>query len=107
MTFTTIEYRCIDVTARITLNRPDRMNCFTQIMHEELRAALALVQSDGARVLVITGAGRGFCAGQDLNDRAVAPGQAHRNRDDGLDVVSSHGLSYGVDCFPSSHSGIP
>ena len=51
MTFTTIEYRCIDVSARITLNRPDRMNSFTQIMHEELRAALALVQSDGARVL--------------------------------------------------------
>ena len=76
MTFTTIEYRCIDVSARITLNRPDRMNSFTQIMHEELRAALALVQSDAARVLVITGAGRGFCAGQDLNDRAVAPGQA-------------------------------
>ena len=76
MTFTTIEYRCLNAAARITLNRPDRMNSFTQVMHEELRTALALVQSDGARVLVITGAGRGFCAGQDLNDRAVAPGQA-------------------------------
>ncbi len=76
MTFTTIEYRCVTGAARITLNRPDRMNSFTQVMHEELRAALALVQSEGARVLVITGAGRGFCAGQDLNDRAVAPGQA-------------------------------
>ena len=76
MTFTTVEYRCLDAAARITLNRPDRMNSFTQVMHEELRTALALVQSDGARVLVITGAGRGFCAGQDLNDRAVAPGQA-------------------------------
>ena len=76
MTFTTVEYRCLDAAARITLNRPDRMNSFTQVMHEELRTALALAQSDGARVLVITGAGRGFCAGQDLNDRAVAPGQA-------------------------------
>ena len=76
MTFTTIEYRTENAVARITLNRPDRMNSFTQVMHEELRAALALVQSDGARVLVITGKGRGFCAGQDLNDRAVAPGQA-------------------------------
>lgn len=76
MKFTTLFYQCEDAAARITLNRPDRMNSFTQVMHEELRAALALVQSDGARVLVITGAGRGFCAGQDLNDRAVAPGQA-------------------------------
>ena len=76
MTFTTIEYCTDNAVARITLNRPDRMNAFTQVMHEELRTALARVQSDGARVLVITGAGRGFCAGQDLNDRAVAPGQA-------------------------------
>ncbi len=76
MTFTTVSYHCENAAARITLNRPDRMNSFTQVMHEELRAALTLVQSDGARVLVITGAGRGFCAGQDLNDRAVAPGQA-------------------------------
>src|SRR5690606_36166501 len=57
-----------------TLNRPDRLNSFTQLVHEELRAALAAL--DGARVVVLTGAGRGFCAGQDLNDRAVAPGEA-------------------------------
>lgn len=62
--------------ARITLNRPERMNAFTQLMHDELRAAIASVANDGSRVLVITGAGRGFCAGQDLNDRAVAPGEA-------------------------------
>ena len=59
--------------ARITLNRPDRLNSFTVRMHEELRDALAKLGE--ARVLVLTGAGRGFCAGQDLNDRAVAPGQ--------------------------------
>ncbi|MGN6849402.1 MAG: 2-(1,2-epoxy-1,2-dihydrophenyl)acetyl-CoA isomerase PaaG [Sphingomicrobium sp.] len=60
--------------ARITLNRPDRLNSFTVQMHEELRDALANLAD--ARVLILTGAGRGFCAGQDLNDRAVAPGQA-------------------------------
>lgn len=76
MTFETIIYRTQDGVGRITLNRPERMNSFTQRMHEELREALARVIADGARVLVITGAGRGFCAGQDLNDRAVAPGQA-------------------------------
>src|SRR5580704_19797854 len=45
-------------------------------MHEEVRAALASIPGSSARVLVISGAGRGFCAGQDLNDRAVAPGGA-------------------------------
>ena len=60
--------------ARITLNRPDRLNSFTARMHEEVRDALANLGD--ARVVVLTGAGRGFCAGQDLNDRAVAPGQA-------------------------------
>lgn len=60
--------------ARITLNRPDRLNSFTKAMHAELRDALDSL--DDARVVVLTGAGRGFCAGQDLNDRAVAPGEA-------------------------------
>jgi 2-(1,2-epoxy-1,2-dihydrophenyl)acetyl-CoA isomerase len=60
--------------ARITLNRPDRLNSFTKAMHGELREALADLGE--ARVVVLTGAGRGFCAGQDLNDRAVAPGEA-------------------------------
>ena len=76
MNFQTILYTSTDGVARITLDRPERMNSFTQVMHEELRAAIARVATDGSRVLVITGAGRGFCAGQDLNDRAVAPGQA-------------------------------
>ena len=76
MNYQTILYVTNEGVARITLNRPERMNAFTQLMHEELRAAIAAVASDGSRVLVITGAGRGFCAGQDLNDRAVAPGQA-------------------------------
>ena len=61
--------------ARITLNRPDRLNSFTAAMHGELRDALDTA-AKSARVIVITGAGRGFCAGQDLNDRAVAPDQA-------------------------------
>src|SRR5512141_1674450 len=62
---------------RITLNRPDRLNSFNDAMHAELREALRAVAADAtARVLVLTGAGRGFCAGQDLSDRAVAPGGA-------------------------------
>ena len=72
MAYETIDFKADGGVARITLNRPDRLNSFTAQMHVELRDALARL--DDARVLVITGAGRGFCAGQDLNDRAVAPG---------------------------------
>jgi 2-(1,2-epoxy-1,2-dihydrophenyl)acetyl-CoA isomerase len=62
--------------ARLTFNRPERLNSFNSAMHAEVRAALGAVKVAAARVLVITGAGRGFCAGQDLSDRAVAPGTA-------------------------------
>jgi 2-(1,2-epoxy-1,2-dihydrophenyl)acetyl-CoA isomerase len=66
-----------DSTSRvvtITLNRPDRLNSFARTMHEEFAAALAEAQAAGARALVITGAGRGFCAGQDLADLDFTPG---------------------------------
>jgi 2-(1,2-epoxy-1,2-dihydrophenyl)acetyl-CoA isomerase len=63
--------------ATLTLNRPSRLNSFTSAMHEELRHALDIVRDEaGIRVLVLTGAGRAFCAGQDLSDDAVAPGSA-------------------------------
>src|SRR5437763_6168616 len=74
MAYETIDFKTDGAIARITLNRPDRLNSFTAHMHEELREALANLGD--ARVVVLTGAGRGFCAGQDLNDRAVAPGEA-------------------------------
>jgi len=77
MTYETILQSSAAGIARVTLNRPDRLNSFTAKMHEELRDALAVVRADAsARVLLLTGAGRGFCAGQDLSDRAVAPGDA-------------------------------
>ena len=69
----TIKLELADQVARITLNRPDRLNSFTAQMHEELRQALD--SASGSRVIVLTGAGRGFCAGQDLNDRAVSSGR--------------------------------
>jgi 2-(1,2-epoxy-1,2-dihydrophenyl)acetyl-CoA isomerase len=74
MAYETIDFKTDGPVARITLNRPDRLNSFTVQMHEELREALNSLGD--ARVLVLTGAGRGFCAGQDLNDRAVAPGKS-------------------------------
>jgi len=72
MSYETIQFEPGPI-ARITLNRPDRLNSFTVQMHEELRDALANLAD--ARVLILTGAGRGFCAGQDLNDRAVSSGE--------------------------------
>lgn len=55
--------------ANITLNRPEKLNSFTRAMHAELRDVLTEVETDRSiRALVLTGAGRGFCAGQDLAD---------------------------------------
>ncbi len=59
----------------ITLNRPDRLNAFTTDMLNQFNNILSEAAGDDqVRAMLITGAGRGFCAGQDLNDRAVAPG---------------------------------
>lgn len=74
MAYRTIDFKTEGGVARLTLNRPDRLNSFTVEMHEEVQHALDRLGD--ARVLVLTGAGRGFCAGQDLNDRAVAPGSS-------------------------------
>jgi len=77
----------VDVTdsvATLTLHRPDRLNSFTVAMHADVRSALDAIASDRSiRCFVLTGAGRGFCAGQDLADRAVAPGS------DALDLGAS------------------
>ncbi|GAA4721679.1 2-(1,2-epoxy-1,2-dihydrophenyl)acetyl-CoA isomerase [Sphingomonas lutea] len=73
MAYEFIDFKINGAIARITLNRPDRLNSFTAAMHAELRDALANLGD--ARVLVLAAAGRGFCAGQDLNDRNVAPGE--------------------------------
>jgi 2-(1,2-epoxy-1,2-dihydrophenyl)acetyl-CoA isomerase len=75
--FETVRLETADGVATLTLSRAERLNSFTVQMHGEVQQALSLVRADGsARCLVLTGAGRGFCAGQDLGDRAVAPGSA-------------------------------
>jgi 2-(1,2-epoxy-1,2-dihydrophenyl)acetyl-CoA isomerase len=90
MSYETIEFKLDAGIARLTLNRPERLNSFTVAMHDEVRDALSKVTvENGARVLVLTGAGRAFCAGQDLNDRAVAPGSA------GVDLGESIEKYYG------------
>lgn len=72
MNFENIKFDVAGGIARLTLNRPDKLNSFTEDMHAELRAALDHIQADTSiRVLLLTGAGRAFSAGQDLADRAM------------------------------------
>ncbi|WP_237173691.1 2-(1,2-epoxy-1,2-dihydrophenyl)acetyl-CoA isomerase PaaG [Paracandidimonas lactea] len=71
---------------RITLNRPDTLNSFTQIMHEDIRAALGFLEGrDDLRGLIITGTGRGFCAGQDLSERKPLSGTEKRDLSLGIE----------------------
>lgn len=66
--------------ATLTLSRPDCLNSFNVDMHGEVAEALEqLSQDEAVRVLVLTGSGRGFCAGQDLSDRTVAPSDTPRD----------------------------
>lgn len=82
--YETILFEIRDGVACLTFNRPDRLNSLTAAMHEEIADALIRAAAEGAaRALLLTGAGRGFCAGQDLADRAVAPA------DDAIDLGDS------------------
>jgi len=67
MAYETLQYEVQEGIATITLNRPDVLNAFNEQMFRELQDVLRAVERDEAvRVVIVTGAGRGFCAGQDL-----------------------------------------
>jgi 2-(1,2-epoxy-1,2-dihydrophenyl)acetyl-CoA isomerase len=73
----TVLYAQADGIARLTLNRPARLNAFNAQMHEDMRAALDSLRADASvRVVLLRGAGRAFCSGQDLEERRRAPGAA-------------------------------
>jgi enoyl-CoA hydratase/carnithine racemase len=77
-----ILYDVSDRIATITMNRPDRLNAYTPSMGEQMRAAMRRAADDpGVRVIVLTGAGKGFCAGADMNN---------------LNTISSRGRSEGA-----------
>jgi 2-(1,2-epoxy-1,2-dihydrophenyl)acetyl-CoA isomerase len=77
MTYKNIEFSIDKGVAVLKLNRPDSLNSFTAEMHAEVREVLTRAAADKqVRAVLLTGNGRGFCAGQDLNDRAVAPGES-------------------------------
>ena len=81
MTYQHILYEVSDRIATVTLNRPDRMNAWTAVMEHDVREAMmAAAKDDNVRVIVLTGAGRAFCAGADMEGlkpsiptRCVAP----------------------------------
>lgn len=81
----TVQTHIKGAVATLTLNRPDKLNAFSREMHHELSKALKQLEQDTAiRALVITGAGRGFCAGQDLSDLKMGDaGDLH-------DVIHNH-----------------
>ncbi|MBK6322576.1 2-(1,2-epoxy-1,2-dihydrophenyl)acetyl-CoA isomerase PaaG [Candidatus Aalborgicola defluviihabitans] len=75
MTYQHILFDVQNGVARLALNRPDKLNSFIGAMHVEIQAALNTIQSDKTiRVLVLSAAGRAFCAGQDLGDPEMAMG---------------------------------
>ena len=73
---TTLRVERDGAVATLTLNRPDKLNSLNEAMHRELREALDGIERDASvRAVLLTGAGRGFCAGQDLGDRVMAAGE--------------------------------
>ncbi len=86
MAFKNIEYAQDKAVATLRLNRPDSLNSFTADMHAEVYEVLSAAAADPAvRAVLLTGNGRGFCAGQDLNDRSVAPGEGPPNLGESVD----------------------
>ncbi len=69
MSYNDLKLEFDGAVAIITLQRPDKLKSFTQAMHEELRSAFDEIEAGNVRAMIITGSGRGFCAGQDLGDR--------------------------------------
>jgi enoyl-CoA hydratase/carnithine racemase len=87
MDFEQIQYEVTDQILTITLNRPEKLNAFTDMMMEELIEAFNRAdEDDHVRAVIITGAGRGFCAGSDLSSGGDTFGSAHQieeHRDNG------------------------
>jgi 2-(1,2-epoxy-1,2-dihydrophenyl)acetyl-CoA isomerase len=75
-----------DGVAELTLNRPERLNAFTEAMHRELAAHLDRIEGDPSlRAVLLTGAGRAFCAGQDLSERVMGEGDGPPDLGDTLE----------------------
>lgn len=103
-------YEVADGVATVTLNRPDRLNAWTGRMNHEYRSAMAAAEADGAvRVIVVTGAGRGFCAGGDTS--ALESMADTGTYDAGVDLAAlatpGHGVRPEYEHVYAFHYGIP
>ena len=103
MTFEAIDYAAADGIAHITLNRPDRLNAINRGLISDLREAVVAANDDGAvRVLVLSGAGRAFCAGYDLDWGTRAEDATQREMAGNWDPVRDYeGMSRNVKVFMS------
>jgi enoyl-CoA hydratase len=103
MTFETIDYRAADGVARITLNRPERLNAINRQLISDLREAIAAANDDGGvRVMVLSGAGRAFCAGYDLDWGTKSEDASQRALAGQWDPVQDYqGMSRNVRVFMS------
>lgn len=82
MSDSTVTYNSADRVATLTLNRPDRMNAINERLPGDLRAAVERADADPAvHVIVLQGAGKGFCGGYDLVEFAEAAGEMHGNQE--------------------------
>jgi enoyl-CoA hydratase/carnithine racemase len=104
MTYSDILYRVEDGVAVVTLNRPDRLNAWRAEMEQDVRAAMrAAADDDAVRVIVLTGAGRGFCAGADMNllQATVGGGQARTTRPGPFDEGARDDFKRQYSYFPA------
>jgi enoyl-CoA hydratase/carnithine racemase len=104
------QYRVSDRVATITLNRPDKLNAWTAIMEGEVRAAIGEAErDDNVRVIVLTGAGRGFCAGADMSllSRVAEKGLDERGRAQALQNSKSAGREEARADFQRKYSYFP
>src|SRR5690242_220935 len=103
MNFETVEYSTADGIARIMLNRPERLNAITGQLTSDLRAAVAAANEDASvRVLVLSGAGRAFCAGYDLDWGTKAEDASQKAMSGQWDPVRDYaGMSRNVRAFMS------
>ncbi len=93
-------YEVKDGVAVVTLNRPDKLNAWTAAMEKSVKAAMAEASADEkVRVIVLTGAGRGFCAGADMDllQKIEAAGGEKREQSDGKDLEAAFKAATGPD----------
>jgi len=106
--FDTITYApdpALPGVARLTLDRPDRLNAISFAMPGEIRRAVQLAEADPAvHVVVVQGAGRAFCAGYDLQDTAQNPEADHPRQQES---VPPDGLDAATDALATRIAGVP